>query len=105
MNYLIDNKAGIIVDAEGSRANRAVEITVTQIMLDRVRRRFDLKPQRLAGDTVYGAVRLLKWLVERKITPHVPVWDKSARADGTFSRADFAFDQKRNVYVCPGARS
>ena len=29
-----------------------------------------------AGDTVYGAVRLLKWLVDRKITPHIPVWDK-----------------------------
>ena len=35
---------------------------------------------------VYGAVRLLKWLVDRKITPHVLVWDKSARTDGTFSR-------------------
>jgi transposase len=101
-NYLIDNKAGIIVDAEGSRANRAVEIAVTQTMVERVRRRFDLRPQRLAGDTVYGAVRLLKWLVERKITPHVPVWDKSARHDGTFSRADFVFDRERNIYVCPG---
>ena len=62
-------------------------------MVDRVRRRFDLQPQRLAGDTVYGAVRLLKWLVDRNITPHVPVWDKSARPDGTFSRAEFVFDQ------------
>ena len=34
-NYLIDNKAGIITDAEGSRANRAVEIAVTQTMVDR----------------------------------------------------------------------
>ena len=34
--------------------------------------------------------------------PHVPVWDKSARSDGTFSRADFVFDQGRNIYVCPG---
>jgi hypothetical protein len=101
-NYLIDNKAGIIVDAEGSCANRAVEIAVTQTMVERVRCRFDLRPQRLAGDTVYGAVRLLKWLVERKITPHVPVWDKSARYDGTFSRADFVFDRERNIYVCPG---
>ena len=101
VNYLIDNKAGIIVDAEGSRANRAVEIAVTQTMVERVRRRFDLRPQRLAGDTVYGAVRLLKWLVD-KITPHVPVWDKSARHDGTFSRADFVFDRERNIYVCPG---
>ena len=29
-NYLIDNKAGIILDAVGTRANRAVEIAVTQ---------------------------------------------------------------------------
>ncbi len=33
---------------------------------------------------------------------HVPVWDKSARYDGTFSRADFVFDRDRNIYVCPG---
>ena len=101
-NYLIDNKTGIIVDAEGTRANRIEEIAVTQNMLDRVGRRFDLRPQRLAGDTVYGAVRLLKWLVDRKITPHIPVWDKSERTNGTFSRADFVFDSGRNVYICPG---
>ena len=71
-------------------------------MIERVARRFGLQPQRLAGDTAYGAVSLLKWLVDRQITPHVPVWDKSARSDGSFSRADFVFDQERNVYVCPG---
>jgi transposase len=101
-NYLIDNKVGIIIDAEGTRANRVAEIAVTQTMMDRVRRRFGLRPQKLAGDSVYGAVRLLKWLVDRKIAPHVPVWDKSARSDGTFSRSDFVFDQKRNIYICPG---
>src|SRR5213075_3536550 len=89
-------------DAEGTRANRTVEIAVTQTMMDRVRRRFDLRPQSLAGDTAYGAVRLLKWLVDRSITPHIPAWDKSARPDGTFSRADFVFNQERNIYVCPG---
>ena len=102
VNYLIDNKAGIILDAAGTRANRAVEIAVTQTMMDRVERRFDLRPRRLAGDMAYGAVRLLKWLVDRNIAPHIPVWDKSARPDGTFSRTDFAFDRERNVYVCPG---
>src|SRR6202008_5000959 len=61
-------------------------------------------PQRLAGDTVYGAVRLLKWLVDRKISPHIPVWDRSTRSDGTFSRADFVFDRGRNVYICPGGK-
>jgi transposase len=100
-NYLIDNKAGIIIDAVGTRANRTVEIAITQTMVDRVERRFDLRPQRFVGDTVYGAVRLLKWLVDRNIAPHVPVWDKSARTDGSFSRADFVFDQQRNIYICP----
>src|SRR6266511_3118061 len=61
-NYLI---------AEGTRANRAAEIAITETMVDRIKRRFDLQPQRLAGDSVYGAVRLLRALVDRKITPHV----------------------------------
>ena len=101
-NYLIDNKAGIIIDAEGTRANKVAEIAVTKTMIERVKRRFDLQPQRLAGDTAYGAVRLLKWLVDHGISPHIPVWDKSARSDGTFSRADFIFDRERNIYICPG---
>jgi hypothetical protein len=35
-NYLIDNRAGIIVDAEGARANRSVEIAVCTENLIRV---------------------------------------------------------------------
>ena len=100
-NYLIDNRFGIILDADGTRANRTDEIAVTETMLARVEHCFDLKPERLAGDTAYGAAKLLKWLWDRGITPHVPVWDKSARSDGKFSRADFVFDKERNVYICP----
>jgi len=103
-NYLIDNKAGIIIDAEGTRANRIAEIAIAETMIERVKDRFNLRPRRLAGDTVYGAARLLKWLVERNISPHIPVWDKSARSDGTFSRADFVFDRERNVYICPSGK-
>src|SRR5437870_3628828 len=58
-NYLIDNKVGIILDAEGTRANRKEEIAITQTMVERVERRFDLRPERLVGDTVYGVARLL----------------------------------------------
>ena len=45
-------KAGIIVDAEGTHANRAAKIAITQAMVDRIKRRFDLRPRRLAGDSV-----------------------------------------------------
>jgi transposase len=103
-NYLIDNRFGIIVDAEGTRANRREETILTETMLARVMDRFGMRPKRLAGDTAYGTGRLLRWLVDRKITPHIPVWDKSARPDGMFSKADFVFDRERNVYVCPAGK-
>jgi hypothetical protein len=49
---------------------------------------------------------MLGWLVEeRRIEPHVQVFDKSERIEGTFSRSDFAYDPEANLYVCPAARS
>jgi DDE family transposase/ATP synthase alpha/beta subunit-like protein len=60
-----------------------------------------LKPDRLAADTACGTGKFLGWLVGTGITPQIPVWDKSNREDGTFSRSDFRFDPERNVYVCP----
>lgn len=43
---------------------------------------------------------MLGQLVKRDIDPHIPVWDKAKREDGTFSRGDFTFDGARNVYIC-----
>jgi hypothetical protein len=41
---------------------------------------------------------MLNWLVEEKgIAPHIPVIDKSAREDGSFSRADFRYDKNDDV--------
>ena len=48
---------------------------------------------------------MLAWLVKEKdITPHIPVFDKSARKDGTLSRADFTLDGEQNIYLCPQGR-
>ena len=30
--------------------------------------------------------------------------DKAERTDGTFSRSNFIFDPKSNLYVCPGGK-
>ncbi len=52
-----------------------------------------------------GTGALLGKLVERNIAPHIPVWDRSERAaKGKFTRADFAFDKAKNVYVCPSGK-
>ena len=36
---------------------------------------------------------------ERQIEPHIPVFDKSSRIDGTLSRSDVVFDTERNHYT------
>ena len=74
-------------------------------MLDRVGRRFDLKPRSLAGDSVHGGGRLPTWLMERGIEPHLPVRDRLARSDGLFSRSDFVFDAEKNQCICPGGKT
>ena len=38
------------------------------------------------------------------IEPHVTVFDKSARVDGTFSREDFTYDHQGDVYFCPAGK-
>jgi transposase len=105
-NYLIDVKAGVIMDVEASRAIRQAEVGAEQTMIERTEQRFDIKPKRLAGDTAYGSGKNLNWLVNDKaIAPHIPVIDKSKREDGTFSRSDFKFDKERNVYICPANKT
>src|SRR5215472_16484066 len=104
-NYLIDLKASIIIDVEATRASRRAEVGAPRTMLDRAETCFGLKPQRLSADSAYGSAEILDWLLEeKKIAPHVPVWDKSERSDGTFSRSAFIFDAVSNTYTCPGGK-
>jgi transposase len=104
-NYLIDLDHAVIVDVEASTAVRQAEVTAARTMIERVRERHDLSPQRLAADTAYGSAEMLDWLVnEQGVEPHIPVMDKSNREDGTFSRSDFAYDQASDLYGCPGGK-
>jgi transposase len=101
LNYLIDIDYAIIVDVEATPARTYDEVAATKIMIKRTEERLGIKPDRLAADTAYGTGKFLGWVIGTGITPHIPVWDKSAREDGTFARADFTFDKERNVYICP----
>jgi hypothetical protein len=95
-NYLIDVKFGVIVDVEASRAIRQAEVGTAKTMIERTEDRFGLKPERLVGDTAYGAAPMLNWLVEEKgIAPHIPAFDELQRDDGTFSRGDFDMTRQR----------
>jgi len=105
LNYLIDIENAVIVDVEATPARTYDEVAATKTMIERTERRFDVKPDRLAADTAYGTGKFLGWLVDAGITPHIPVWDKGKRDDGTFSRSDFTFDQEKNEYRCPHGKA
>ena len=101
-NYLIYLDAGIIVDVEATPAHRTQEVESTKTMIERVEQRFGMKPNRLVGDTAYGTAPMLGWMVQDKgIEPHVPVWDRTERKDGTMSSTEFVWDEQANEYCCP----
>jgi len=105
-NYLIDLKHAVIVDVEATTAVRQAEVTAQQRMIDRAGSTFGLWPERLAADAAYGSAENLAWLVhEQGIEPHIPVFDKSQRTDGTYSRDDFAYDYVSDTYRCPAGKT
>ena len=104
-NYLIDVDNGIIVDVEATTAIRQAEVLAAKRMIECSIDRFDLYPARLLGDSAYGSAEMLGWLVyQHGIEPHVTVFDKSTRQDGTFSRDDFTYDHVGDVYCCPAGK-
>jgi transposase len=105
LNYLIDTKDAVIVDVEATPTRISKEVDATETMIERTEECFDLTPERIAGDVAYGTGEMLGWLVGRGIEPHIPVWDKGKRDDGSLSREDFAFDHERDRYVCPQGKT
>jgi len=102
-NYLIDLDHAVIVDVEATTAIRQAEVLAQRRMIERTQERFGLWPEKLVADTAYGSAPNLAWLVEdRGIEPHIPVFEKSARNDGTFARSDFTYDHEDDSYICPG---
>jgi hypothetical protein len=88
LNYLIDIENAVIVDVEATPARTYDEVAATKTMIERTDKRLGLRPKRLAADTAYGTGKFLGWLIDAGIAPHIPVWDKSTREDGTLSRSD-----------------
>jgi hypothetical protein len=84
-NRLIDLDHAVIVGFEPTTAVRQAEVAVAKRMIERTRERSGLYPARLAADSGYGSAAMLGWLAhEQGIEPHVSVFDKSTRRDGTF---------------------
>jgi transposase len=101
LNYLIDTQHSVIVDVEATPTRISKEVDSTETMIERTEDRFDLKPDRIAGDVAYGTGEMLGWLVDHEIEPHIPVWDKTTRNNTKFTRTDFVYDAEKDLYTCP----
>jgi hypothetical protein len=76
--------------------------------LERVKNRFDLQPRRLAGDTVYGAVRLLKWWTVRSrrtsrsgTSRHAPMAPSAGPTSCSTDRAISTSAQRESCCIPP----
>ena len=104
-NYLIDVDSNVIMDVQASPSTNKLEVDTTHTMIERVEANHGIRPDRLMGDTAYGAADNLAYLVdEKQIEPHIPVFEKINRKDGTFSRCDFEWDAGADEYRCPAGK-
>jgi len=104
LNYMIDVEHAVIIDVEATPARTYDEVAATRTMIDRTENAFGVKPERLIADTAYGTGKLLAWLLDKGITPHIPVWERYQRTDGMFARTDFTYDAERDIYLCPNGK-
>jgi hypothetical protein len=87
-NYLIDVEHGVIMDVEPTSAHRTAEVESTKTMIERVEEHFDIKPDRLIGDTACGTAPMLAWIVdEKKISSHMCRFGTKLNARTTASRS------------------
>jgi Transposase domain (DUF772)/Transposase DDE domain len=104
LNYMIDVEHAVIIDVEATPARTYDEAAATRTMIVRTEKVFGAKPERLAADTAYGTGKMLAGLLEKGITPHIPVWERYQRTDGMFPCTDFAYDAERDIYRCPNGK-
>jgi transposase len=100
-HYVVDGgKARIILAALVTPAD-VMENTPMLDLLQRVRFRWKLRPQRAIGDAAYGTAENIRLLEEAGIRAYVPLveYDKSSPF---FRQQDFTYNADRDVYTCPG---
>lgn len=104
INPLLDLDTDCILDVEATPARFSAEVAATRTLVSRVKAKLGVAPESLAADKAYGNGPLLGWLVGQKITPYVPVIDRTRQRDGFFTRDAFAYDREADAYRCPAGK-
>ena len=111
----MDDAHAIIVDVEGAEDQETVrwavsptnlarlsqEIVAAKAMLARSGEAVGVRPDSLAADKSYDTAPFLAWLLERHVTPYIPILDRKGQTDGKFTRDRFRYDPNRDRFLCP----
>lgn len=98
--HVVTDETGFVLAAQVTAGNTA-DVEQAQGLLERVQAQ-GMRPRRLAADKAYDAAGLRRALLERGIRPYIPRRTERGRLE----RRGFAYDARRDVWVCPqGKRS
>ncbi len=101
INPLLDLDTDCILDVEATPARFAAEVAATRTLVSRAGTRLGIEPASLSADKAYGSGRLLGWLIDRNITPYIPVIDRTRQREAFFTRDAFRYDREADAYCCP----
>ncbi|ABD54209.1 transposase, IS4 family [Jannaschia sp. CCS1] len=88
------------MDVEATPARLSQEIIATKSMLERSAKRHNFQPDRIAADGSYGAGPFLAWLLNRDVTPHIPILDRKHQTNGKYDINHFQYDAERDSFSC-----
>ncbi|HUO59180.1 MAG TPA: IS1182 family transposase [Candidatus Acidoferrales bacterium] len=103
-NYLVDNASCVIVGVKGTGARMSQESASAREMIFAFHQRYGHYPQSLAADTAYGNAQMLHWLLEREITPYMPV-KESPHPDEFYGIDKFTYEPECDRYICPQGKT
>lgn len=87
IHYMADVSSGVIYDATATQATGMAEREATLAMLDRLRDNRDARPRELVADLGYRDGTFLSAVIERGVTPLVPIGNERLEKEPHWKRA------------------
>jgi transposase len=98
---MVDDQRGVIT-AVATTAGDVAEAHQVQPLLAQHEVNTGREATALVADRGYGTVETYCALIEQGVRPHMsPMQPADHKSDGLFTKAEFRYDEKSDVYICP----
>jgi transposase len=97
----VDGDYGIITQTQATSGDISDDKMLKSLLEEQKKLGFD--PEEVVGDKKYGTIENYKELLRQGKKPHIPR-SSSPHRKGYFSADDFRYDEKEDVFICPGGK-